>query len=153
MIKTFIVGADYDDSELNDVVLRGEALILRFLYPDGRPANNLKLCLEVDNVSQRYTVQDDGSFVLSTNLQKPGLMKATLIAEKFGIPVKQYVVPPIMFIDIDNVFSGQDTISRLLDMADRVDAIDEKIKKGESRLNILSELVDKLNKINYDPLN
>lgn len=151
MIKTFIVGAEYDKSELIDVVLRqNDPLIIRLKTS---PVATLEHTLiEIQHSKSREYISrymDNPEYIeIPHSMQIPGIIRVVVSEIDEDSIVKTYTVPPIEIHDTGNRFSGHDVIAKILAALPRI----EQLERDVAELKSLKGVVDGIINIVYDPL-
>lgn len=163
MVKTFVVGAEYDDNEMIDIVLRDNDPLMIHLQTSGE-VQLRDVLVEMRNSETKeyfsYEVTNPKYINIPVNLYKPGIIQVNVSILDGKSIVKTYTVPPVVVHDTGNRFSGHDVIAKILAALPRIEKLEEEVQTiktnvehGNNGLSELKSIVDNMATIVYDPLN
>lgn len=163
MVKTFVIGAEYDENEMIDVVLRdNDPLIIRLQTSGEVQLRNTLIEMRNSETKEYFSYEaTNPKYVnIPINLYKPGIIQVNVSILDGKSIVKTYTVPPVIVHDTGNRFSGHDVIARILAALPRIEKLEQEVQaiksdveQGSKSLLSLKEIVDGITTIVYDPLN
>lgn len=149
MIKTFVLGAEYDESELCDVAIDVyNHLIIRFV---GKQLNEPVVEIRINGKYKQIALSGN-EFEYPAELIEAGYASIVLTEYVNGRKVKVWTVPPVNFVFFEDQFTGSDVIHKILRALPRIEALEDRVDNLETGLADAVADIGRLSAVLDDPL-